>query len=113
VWTTPACPECGTQFRQEVHIPDHKARVAAVEVLLREGLGRPAQAEEPATPQLPESLEAVERMTWKEMQYVFASLYGEDLVAVQRDGGEAAVRAKLASLSDDQRRILREALAER
>jgi hypothetical protein len=41
VWTTPACPECGTQFRQEVHVPDHKARVAAVEVLLREGLGPP------------------------------------------------------------------------
>jgi hypothetical protein len=32
VWTTPACPECGTQFRQEVHVPDHKARVAAVVV---------------------------------------------------------------------------------
>jgi hypothetical protein len=53
VWTTPACPECGTQFRQEVHVPDHKARVAAVEVLLREGLGRPGQAEEPTQPTVP------------------------------------------------------------
>src|SRR4051812_43544530 len=59
VWTTPACPECRTQFRQEVHVPDHKARVAAVEVLLREGLGRPMQAEEPAKPSLPESVAGI------------------------------------------------------
>jgi hypothetical protein len=73
-WTTPICPECGTQFRQEVHVPDHQARVAAVEVLLREGLGRPAQAEAPATPRLPDTVEAVQRMSWEDMQHVFAAI---------------------------------------
>jgi hypothetical protein len=28
VRTTPVCAACGAQFRQEVHVPDHKARVA-------------------------------------------------------------------------------------
>ena len=63
-WVTPTCPDCGKKFRQEVLVPDHKARVAAVEVLLREGLGRVAQAEEPAVPRLPESVEAVKNMSW-------------------------------------------------
>jgi len=35
-----------------VHIADVRSRVAATELLLREGLGRPAQAEEPAVAQL-------------------------------------------------------------
>ena len=61
VWTTPACPECGTQFRQEVYVPDHKARVAAVEVLLREGLGRPGQAEEPRAARPPETAAELEK----------------------------------------------------
>jgi hypothetical protein len=74
VWTTPVCPECGRQFRQEVQVPDHKARVAAVEVLLREGLGRPAQAEEPAKPTLPDSVAGIEAIGWQDMQYFAATL---------------------------------------
>jgi hypothetical protein len=110
VWTTPACPECGTQFRQEVHVPDHKARVAAVEVLLREGLGRPAQAEEPTTPRLPENPAAVASMSWLDMQYLAATLLVDELLTVQRDGGEALLRQRVAALSDGERRVLREAL---
>jgi hypothetical protein len=110
VWVTPACPECGTQFRQEVHVPDHKARVAAVEVLLREGLGRPAQAEEPTTPTLPETVAGIEAMSWEDMQYFAATLLADELVAVQRDGGKALLRDRVAALSDSQRRVLREAL---
>jgi hypothetical protein len=112
VWTTPACPECGTQFRQEVHVPDHKARVAAVEVLLREGLGRPAQAEEPTTASVPESVVGMQAMSWQDMQYVAATLLVDELLTVQRDGGEAVVRQRVAALSDAARRVLRAALLE-
>ena len=45
-WTTFTCPDCGKKHRAQVQIPDVRARVGAIEVLLREGLGRPAQAEE-------------------------------------------------------------------
>ena len=112
VWTTPACPECGTQFRQEVQVPDHKARVAAVEVLLREGLGRPAQAEEPAKPSLPESSAGIEAISWQDMQYLAATLLVDELLTVQRDGGQALLRQRVVALSDGERRVLREALLE-
>jgi hypothetical protein len=111
VWITVEC-ECGKRARVEAPVPDVRARVSAIELLLREGLGRPAAAEEAPTPRLPTSVEAVQNMSWEEMQYVFASLYGDELVAVQRSGGKAAVREKLAALSESERRILREALAQ-
>jgi hypothetical protein len=112
VWTTPVCPECGTQFRQEVHVPDHKAQVAAVEVLLREGLGRPAQAEEPTQPILPESVAGIESMSWEDMQYFAATLLMDELLTVRRDGGAALLRDRVAALSEGERRILCEALLE-
>jgi hypothetical protein len=112
VWTTPVCPECATQFRQEVHVPDHKARVAAVEVLLREGLGRPGQAEEPTKPTLPETVAGIESMSWEDMQYFASTLLMDELSAVQREGGLALLRERVAALSESQRRVLREALLE-
>jgi hypothetical protein len=110
VWATAACPECGARFRQEVHVPDHKACVAAVEVLLREGLGRPGQAQEPPAPRLPESAAAIASMSWQDMQRFAATLFLDDLVAVQREGSEALLRARVAELRDEQRHLLREAL---
>jgi hypothetical protein len=112
VWTTPACPECGTQFRQEVHVPDHKARVAAVEVLLREGLGRPGQAEEPTKPRFPETAAEIGSMSWQDMQYFATTLLVDELVALQRDGGEQLLRSRVARLGDSERQVFREALAE-
>ena len=109
-WTTPTCPDCGKKFRQEVLVPDHKARVAAVEVLLREGLGRVAQAEEPTVPRLPESAEAVKNMSWKDMQLVIATLYADEIAAVANDQGDALLRQRLAVLTDGARNALREAL---
>ncbi len=44
-WVTCTCPECGKGFRQEISVPDHGARIKAVETLLREGLGRVGKAE--------------------------------------------------------------------
>ena len=40
-------------------MPDVRARVAAIELLLREGLGRPATAEEARSPHMPISIAAV------------------------------------------------------
>ena len=45
-WATCTCPECGKSFRQEISVPDHGARIKAVETLLREGLGRVGEAEQ-------------------------------------------------------------------
>ena len=51
---TCSCPECGKSFRQEISVPDHGARIKAVETLLREGLGRVGEAEV-AEPRMPTS----------------------------------------------------------
>jgi hypothetical protein len=110
VWTTPCCPECGTQFRQEVYVPDHKARVSAVEVLLREGLGRPAQAEDSPKPHLPESEAAIQSMSWQDLQHFAMALLVDELVAVRRDGGERLLRDRVDALTPDQRHALRDAL---
>jgi hypothetical protein len=109
-WTTFTCPDCGKRHRAQVEVPDVRARVGAIEVLLREGLGRPAQAEEVTTPPFPENVEAIRTMGWEEMQQLFAAIYVDEIAAVQRDGGDAVVRAKLGSLSEEQRCVLREAL---
>jgi hypothetical protein len=53
VWLTVECAACGERSRVEAPVPDVRARVAAIEVLLREGLGRVPQAEETPTPKLP------------------------------------------------------------
>ena len=44
------------------------------------------------------------------MQYVFAVTYADELAAVQRSGGEAALRERLNALSEGERRVLRQAL---
>ena len=46
MWVTAARSDCGKKQRVEVKIPDVRSRIAAIELLLREGLGRPPQAEE-------------------------------------------------------------------
>jgi hypothetical protein len=58
-WASFTCPDCGKKHRAQVHVPDVRSRVAAIELLLREGLGRPAQAEEPHHAVLPATAEAV------------------------------------------------------
>ena len=85
-----------------------RARVGAIEVLLREGLGRPAQAEEAPTPRMPSSVAAVKALGWDEFQALFAATYVDEIAAVQRDGGAALVREKVAALSEGERRVLRD-----
>ena len=111
-WITFECGECGARKRVEVPVPDVRARVAAIELLLREGLGRPAVAEEPPVLRLPASSEAVEAMPWSDMTALFASLFVDEIAAVRRDGGDAHLRSRVVALSLDDRRVLEAALAE-
>jgi hypothetical protein len=112
VWVTVECDGCGARSQVEAPVPDVRARLAAIELLLREGLGRAPQAEEKPASRLPASVVAVKEMGWDEMQALFASLYVEEIAAVQRDGGERALRSKVALLSEPERQALRRALHE-
>jgi hypothetical protein len=112
VWLTVECAGCGERSQVEAPIPDVRSRVAAIELLLREGLGRPATAEEVRAPRIPADVSAVRNMDWEEMQSLFAATYVEEIAALQREGGAALVREKLAVLSAGERRALHAALDE-
>jgi hypothetical protein len=109
-WITVECAGCGERSRIEAPVPDVRARVAAIELLLREGLGRPATAEDVHPAQLPTNAAAVREMSWDEIQALFAATYVDEIAAAQRDGSDSVLRAKVASLSEGERRALREAL---
>jgi hypothetical protein len=111
-WITFECGECGSRKRVEVPVPDVRARVAATELLLREGLGRPPQAEETAAPRLPATAAAVTSMGWDDLQILGATMFAYEIASVSSGQGDAAVRERLASLSPHQRALLRKALAE-
>jgi hypothetical protein len=111
-WITFECGDCGARKRVEVPVPDVRARVAAIELLLREGLGRPAAAEEPPILRIPERAEAVEAMPWADMKALFGSLFVDEIGAVLRDGGDAHLRNRVFALGPEERSALRAALAD-
>ena len=111
-WTTFTCPDCGKKHRAQVQIPDVRARVGAIEVLLREGLGRPAQVEEITSPKLPASITGVARMSWDDTQNLATLLFADEIESVLTQGGREALRERLAAFSDAQRQVLSEALVE-
>jgi hypothetical protein len=86
VWLTVECGACGERSRVEAPVPDVRARVAAIELLLREGLGRAPQAEEPPASRMPQSVEEVRKLSWEQLEQVFA---GD---VRRRDGGGDAER---------------------
>ena len=92
-------------------VPDVPTRVAAIELLLREGLGQAPQPEDKKAPRLPESAAAIEKMSWQQMQSLAAMLMFDDLVAVKRRGAGVVLRERVAALPESDRRVLREALA--
>jgi len=110
VWLTVECSGYGERSRVEAPVPDVRARVAAIELLLREGLGRAPQAEEPPAPRMPQTVEEVCSLSWEQMQLLATALFVDEIAAVARKRGEALVREKLAALSEGQRRLLRQAL---
>ena len=89
-------------------MPNVRSRVAAIELLLREGLGRPPQAEEAASARLPRTAEAVEKLGWCDMKMIFATHFASEIAAVTEDSGDALLRERVAALDDDQRQLLRE-----
>jgi hypothetical protein len=112
MWVTTTCSGCGKNQRVEVKIPDVRSRVAAIELLLREGLGRPPQAEEAASPRLPATVEAIEKLGWTDMKAIFAAHFASEIAAVAQDGGDTLLRERVARLDEHQRHLLREALEE-
>ena len=109
-WATCTCPECGKGFRQEISVPDHGARIKAVETLLREGLGRVGEAEV-AEPRMPRSVAEVEALSWSEMKFIFAITYAQAIQAFV-DQGEDALRSELERWEPDARATVARALAE-
>ena len=51
-------------------------------------------------------------MSWREMQSVFATIYVDEIAAVQFRGGEALMRERLGALNPETRSALRKALEE-
>jgi hypothetical protein len=109
-WVTVTCGACGQRSRVEVPGVDGRTRLAATEVLLSQGLGRAPAAPEITTAAMPRSAEAVARMDWEQLSGLAASIYVEEIAAVQRDGGAALVAEKIRALSDGERAVLRRAL---
>jgi hypothetical protein len=110
MWATCTCPECGKSFRQEISVPDHGARIKAIETLLREGLGRVGEAEVPL-PRMPDTVEEVDALTWREMKFIFAVSYAQAIRAVV-DEGEDALRSEVGRWESEAREAVARALAE-
>jgi hypothetical protein len=79
---TRACSDCGKKERIPVNVPDVRSRVAAIELLLREGLGRPPQAEETLVPRLPATVAEVEALGWDELR-ALAAIHEPDLIRIE------------------------------
>ena len=109
-WATCTCPECGKSFRQEISVPDHGARIKAVETLLREGLGRVGEAEV-AEPRMPSSAAEVEALSWDELKLVFAISHAQAIHAVV-DQGKDALCAELERWEPEARATVARALVE-
>jgi hypothetical protein len=109
-WATCTCPECGKGFRQEISVPDHGARIKAIETLLREGLGRVGEAEV-LEPRIPKSVEELRKLSSEELELVVAVGYASEIRDVL-DHGDDALRSKLATWEPVARATLAQALAE-
>ena len=109
-WATCTCPECGKGFRQEISVPDHGARIKAIETLLREGLGRVGEEHVPE-PRVPTSVEELRTLSSEELELVVAVGYATEIRDVL-DHGDDALRSKLESWEPETRATLARVLAE-
>lgn len=109
-WATCTCPECGKSFRQEIAVPDHGARIKAIETLLREGLGRVGEAEV-VEPEIPSSVEELRALSTDQLELVVALGYASEIQAVL-DRGEEALRSQIEGWEPETRATLSRVLAE-
>jgi hypothetical protein len=109
-WVTCTCPECGKAFRQEITVPDHGARIKAVETLLREGLGRVGEADV-VEPKTPTSAVEWQSLSDAELNAIFALAYANEIQAVADQGENALLRA-LERWEPDMRQTVARALAQ-
>ena len=109
-WATCTCPECGKGFRQEISVPDHGARIKAIETLLREGLGRVGETNI-IEPKMPTSVDEVKGLGWDELNLVFALTHATEIRAVVGRGA-GALRTELESWQREERETLARVLAE-
>lgn len=109
-WATCTCPECGKGFRQEISVPDHGARIKAIETLLREGLGRVGEADV-LEPRMPTSADEVKNLSTDELALVIAMSCANEIRAVV-DQGDGALRLELERWEPETRQKLARALAE-
>jgi len=107
---TCTCPECSKSFRQEISVPDHGARIKAVETLLREGLGRVGKAEV-VEPKTPTSAVEWQSLSDAELNAIFALACADEISAVV-DQGEGALLRALERWEPDMRQTVALALAE-
>jgi hypothetical protein len=91
-------------------VPDHGARIKAVETLLREGLGRVGEADV-AEPRMPTSASEIEALSWSDMKFIFAISYAQAIHAFV-DQGEEALRSELERWEPEARATVARALAE-
>jgi hypothetical protein len=100
-WATVTCTGCGAKSRVELPVPDVKARLQAIQMLLSESLGKTPMAPEVVAPALPRTTREIEEMPWDEMCA---------LVAFFTEESERDLHERLAALSAEERRLLRQAL---
>ncbi len=109
-WVTCTCPECSKSFRQEISVPDHGARIKAVETLLREGLGRVGEAEV-VEPKTPTSAVEWQSLSDAELNAIFALMCANEIHAVA-DQGEGALLSALERWEPEMRQTVAQALAQ-
>jgi hypothetical protein len=61
---------------------------------------------------MPTTAAAVTAMSWDELQILGATLFADEIASISTGEGDAVLRQRVASLSADQRAVLRNALAE-
>jgi hypothetical protein len=112
LWATITCKHCSRSGRYEITVPDNKVRLDAIQALLHESLGKPGQAEAQTAPPLPRTVEQVRSLSWDQLTVVFATQFAEEIASLAIGDGDALLRQRLASLSNAERRVLRETLSE-
>jgi hypothetical protein len=110
-WVTITCPDCNMTSRHVVNLPDVRSRVSAIELLLREGLGRPAQSEQQPGPVLPDDPKKIKRMSWNEMEAVASAMGLDALHTAAEHGSDTLLEQTVEALSPEQRELLRKKLA--